>query len=87
MCIRDRCIIANGVVVNPKAFIKEIEQIESKGYKTDHVFISRRAHVIMPYHILLDTYREEETGGTQIGTTKKGIGPCYDCLLYTSRCV
>ena len=46
--------------------------------RTDHVFISRRAHVIMPYHILLDTYREEEAGGTYIGTTKKGIGPCYE---------
>ena len=75
---KGKCIIANGVVVNPKSFIKEIGQIESKGLKTDHVFISRRAHVIMPYHILLDTYREEEQGGTQIGTTKKGIGPCYE---------
>lgn len=75
---KGKCIIANGVVVNPKSFIREIEQIESKGMKTDHVFISRRAHVIMPYHIMLDTYREEETGGTQIGTTKKGIGPCYE---------
>lgn len=73
-----KCFIANGVVVNPKAFISEIKQIESKGMKTDHVFISRRAHVIMPYHILLDTYREEEQGGTVIGTTKKGIGPCYE---------
>lgn len=75
---KGKCIIANGVVVNPKSFIREIEQIESKGLKTDHVFISRRAHVIMPYHILLDQYREEEEGGTQIGTTKKGIGPCYE---------
>jgi len=75
---KGKCIIANGVVVNPKSFIKEIEQIESRGLKTDHIFISRRAHVIMPYHILLDTYREEEKGGTQIGTTKKGIGPCYE---------
>lgn len=75
---KGRCIIANGVVVNPKAFLKEIGQIEEKGMRTDHVFISRRAHVIMPYHILLDTYREEEEGGTQIGTTKKGIGPCYE---------
>ena len=73
-----KCFIANGVVVNPKAFMKEIGQIEEKGLKTDHVFISRRAHVIMPYHILLDTYREEEIGGTPIGTTKKGIGPCYE---------
>ena len=75
---KGKCIIANGVVVNPKSFIREIEQIESKGMRTDHVFISRRAHVIMPYHILLDTYREEEKGGTEIGTTKKGIGPCYE---------
>ena len=75
---KGKCIIANGVVVNPRAFLKEIGQIEEKGMRTDHVFISRRAHVIMPYHILLDTYREEEAGGTHIGTTKKGIGPCYE---------
>lgn len=75
---KGKCVIANGVVVNPKAFIHEIEEIEKRGLKTDHIFISRRAHVIMPYHILLDTYREEEEGGTQIGTTKKGIGPCYE---------
>lgn len=75
---KGKCIIANGVVVNPKAFMKEIAQLEEKGLRTDHVFISRRAHVIMPYHILLDTYREEDEDGTQIGTTKKGIGPCYE---------
>ena len=75
---KGKCVIANGVVVNPKAFIHEIEEIEKRGLKTDHIFISRRAHIIMPYHILLDTYREEEEGGTQIGTTKKGIGPCYE---------
>ncbi len=73
-----KCFIANGVVVNPNSFLKEIAQIEEKGMRTDHVFISRRAHVIMPYHLLLDQYREEEEGGTQIGTTKKGIGPCYE---------
>ena len=75
---KGKCIIANGVVVDPKAFITEIETLEQKGGKTDHIFISRRAHVIMPYHILLDTYREEEQGGVQIGTTKKGFGPCYE---------
>ena len=75
---KGKCIIANGVVVDPKAFISEVEKLEEKGGRTDHIFISRRAHVIMPYHILLDTYREEEQGGTQIGTTKKGIGPCYE---------
>lgn len=75
---KGKCFIANGVVVNPKAFINETNQIESKGLSTDHVFISRRAHVIMPYHILLDEYREEEKGEGKIGTTKKGIGPCYE---------
>lgn len=75
---KGKCIIANGVVVNPKAFLKEIGQIAEKGLRTNHVFISRRAHVIMPYHILMDTYREEELDGTHIGTTKKGIGPCYE---------
>lgn len=75
---KGKCIIANGVVVNPKAFMREIGQLESKGMRTDHVYISRRAHVIMPYHIALDTFREEEKGGTEIGTTKKGIGPCYE---------
>lgn len=76
---KGKCVIANGVVVDPKAFISEIKQIEAKGLSTGHIFISRRAHVIMPYHILLDTYREEElVGEKQIGTTKKGIGPCYE---------
>ncbi len=75
---KGKCFIANGVVVNPKAFISETDQIESKGLSTDHVYISRRAHVIMPYHILLDKYREEEKGEKKIGTTKKGIGPCYE---------
>ena len=76
---KGKCIIANGVVVNPEAFFAETEQLEAKGYSTDHVFISRRAHIIMPYHILLDEYREEFAGkDSQIGTTKRGIGPCYE---------
>ncbi|PQL91779.1 adenylosuccinate synthase [Apibacter adventoris] len=75
---KGKCIIGNGVVVNPEAFFDEIEQIEKRGLATDHVFISSRAHIIMPYHILLDTYREEFAGKGQIGTTKRGIGPCYE---------
>ena len=76
---KGKCIIANGVVVNPEAFFAETEQLEAKGLSTDHVFISRRAHIIMPYHILLDEYREEFAGkDSQIGTTKRGIGPCYE---------
>lgn len=73
-----KCFIANGVVVDPNAFIKEINILEAQGLTTNHVFISHRAHIIMPYHILLDTYREEDSFESTIGTTKKGIGPCYE---------
>lgn len=75
---KGKCIIGNGVVVNPEAFFDEIEQIEKRGLTADHVYISSRAHIIMPYHILLDTYREEFAGKGKIGTTKRGIGPCYE---------
>lgn len=72
-----KCVIANGVVVNPKSFLDEAKQLNEAGISTEHIFISRRAHIIMPYHILLDTYRESITG-SEIGTTKRGIGPCYE---------
>lgn len=73
-----KCFIANGVVVDPNALIQEINILESEGLTTHHVFISHRAHIIMPYHILLDIYREEDLYEFTIGTTKKGIGPCYE---------
>ena len=72
---RGKCIIANGVVVNRKAFQRNRTN-RRKGYKTDHV-LSVEERTIMPYHIMLDTYREEEKGGTQIGTTKKEL-VCYE---------
>ncbi len=76
---KGKCIIANGVVVDPKAFLSEISEIEKEKLSTNHVFISRRAHIIMPYHILLDSYREEAASQSgKIGTTKRGIGPCYE---------
>ncbi|MCO6564378.1 MAG: adenylosuccinate synthase [Apibacter sp.] len=75
---KGKCILGNGVVVNPQAFFNEIEQIEKRKLSVNHVFISSRAHIIMPYHILLDIYREEFAGSPQIGTTKRGIGPCYE---------
>ncbi|MXV37263.1 adenylosuccinate synthase [Flavobacteriaceae bacterium Ap0902] len=75
---RGKCILGNGVVVDPNAFLNEINKIKERGLRTDHVYISRRAHIIMPYHILYDTYREEALGEKSIGTTKKGIGPCYE---------
>ena len=75
---KGKCILGNGVVIDPKAFLEEIDALEEKGQSTDHVFISCRAHIIMPYHILYDTYREEAAGTDKIGTTKRGIGPCYE---------
>lgn len=75
---KGKCILGNGVVIDPEAFLRETSALEEKGLSTDHVFISRRAHIIMPYHILYDTYREEAAGNDKIGTTKRGIGPCYE---------
>lgn len=73
-----KCIIGSGVVVNPQSFLDEVASLESRGLSSDHIFIDRRAHIIMPYHILFDTYREEAAGKDSIGTTKRGIGPCYE---------
>lgn len=71
------CIIGPGVVVDPKVLLDEIASLEKRGAKTDHILISDRAHVIMPYHIKMDEIRENNENRTKIGTTKKGIGPCY----------
>jgi adenylosuccinate synthase len=69
--------IGDGVVVNPRAFVEEIKMLEGRGIKVrGRLFLSLSAHVILPYHVYLDTLREE--GGRGIGTTKKGIGPCYE---------
>ena len=70
-------VIGNGLVVSPQAFVDEVKMLESRGIKVrGRLHLSLAAHVILPYHILLDTLREE--GGRGIGTTKKGIGPCYE---------
>ena len=71
------CIIGNGVVVDPAVLLEEIAQIKERGLEVDKLFVSDRAHLIMPYHILLDGLEEESRGGGAIGTTRKGIGPCY----------
>ena len=71
------CVIGNGMVLNPAALIEEIEYIHQNGFSTKNLRISDRAHVIMPYHILIDELEEERKGDNKIGTTKKGIGPCY----------
>ncbi len=74
---QSKCIIGPGVVVDPFVFLEEIALIESGGITTDHVYISDRAHLIMPYHVALDAYQEEMKGDKKVGTTKRGIGPCY----------
>ncbi len=71
------CVIGNGVVVDPLILLKEMEKLNKANISTDHLIISDRAHVIMPYHIKLDSLQEEFRGNSQIGTTKRGIGPCY----------
>ena len=73
----ETCIIGPGVVVDPKVLLDELASLENRGAKTDHVIISDRAHVIMPYHIKMDELRESIEDRIKIGTTKKGIGPCY----------
>ncbi|MFH1002842.1 MAG: adenylosuccinate synthase [Chloroflexota bacterium] len=71
------CLIGNGVVVNPAVLLEEVACLNQRGVDTSRLFISDRAHVIMPYHILLDGLEEGMRGGKAIGTTGKGIGPAY----------
>ncbi len=71
------CIIANGVVINPAVLIGEIDNLNERGVDTANLFISDRAHLIMPYHLLLDGLEEEARGGKALGTTRKGVGPAF----------
>lgn len=71
------CIIGNGVVINPKVLIDEIDQLNERGVDTTRLFISDRAHLIMPYHLLLDGLEEESRAGKALGTTRKGVGPAF----------
>ncbi|MDO8568067.1 MAG: adenylosuccinate synthase [Dehalococcoidales bacterium] len=71
------CIIGNGVVVNPKVLLDEMEQVAKRGVDTSRLFVSDRAHLIMPYHTLLDGLEEKARGGKAIGTTGRGIGPAF----------
>ena len=74
---RATSIIGNGVVINPSVLLDEIDQLNQRGVDTSRLFISDRAHLVMPYHILLDGLEEEARGGKAIGTTRKGIGPAF----------
>ena len=71
------CVIGSGVVVNPSELIEELDQLIAQGVSVDRFFISDRAHVVMPYHPVLDTLEEERLGAARIGTTRRGIGPAY----------
>jgi len=72
------CVIANGVVVDLIQLLDEMEEIKKRGIKLDgRLFLSDRAHLVLPYHKFLDKHSESSSGNGKIGTTQRGIGPCY----------
>jgi len=71
------CAIGNGVVIDPKVLTGELETLKGRGVDLSGLRISANAHLIMPYHLLLDSAGEARLGKLQIGTTRRGIGPCY----------
>lgn len=75
-----RCIIGNGVVLDPEVFIMEIEKLKKNGHFQDDsaLLLSESLHLIMPYHKQIDIAREAKSGDKKIGTTGRGIGPCYE---------
>ncbi|XCI75720.1 MAG: adenylosuccinate synthase [Flavobacteriales bacterium] len=73
-----KCIIGPGVVVDPAALIQELKSLEFQGINTSQVYLAQRAHLTLPYHRLLDGYKEELRGDRSIGTTRRGIGPTYE---------
>ncbi|HUU70547.1 MAG TPA: adenylosuccinate synthase [Planctomycetota bacterium] len=73
-----QCVIANGVVVDPELLIQEVEQLEARGVAVyEQLVVSDRAHMVMPYHKVLDAASEQALGSSKVGTTLRGIGPCY----------
>ncbi len=71
------CVIGNGVVVDPRVLLGEIDGLKRANVSVNKLRISANAHLIMPYHVLLDTAGETKLGKLSIGTTRRGIGPCY----------
>jgi len=79
------CLIGNGVVVDPRAFNTELQELREMGVECDkRLFVSARAHLILPYHVALDRAREDRLGANSVGTTLRGIGPAYEDKA--SRC-
>src|SRR5687767_2575616 len=71
------CLIGNGVAIDPRVLIEEIDSLESRDVSTERLFISDRAHVIMPYHPIIDRLDEKLRGDAAIGTTGRGVGPVF----------
>jgi len=75
---RDKlCVLGNGMVIDPQVLLQEMAYLRERGISVDNLRISDRAHLIFPYHRILDDLFEEERGEKKIGTTKRGIGPAY----------
>jgi adenylosuccinate synthase len=74
---RTRNLLGNGVVINPPALVSELDGLAAAGFDCSNLFISDRAHLVMPYHVLLDQLEERERGSAKLGTTSRGIGPAY----------
>jgi len=72
-----KCVIGNGVVLDPRILLGEIDGLRRRGVDVGNLKISANAHLIMPYHVLLDTAGEVKLGKLSLGTTRRGIGPCY----------
>jgi adenylosuccinate synthase len=71
------CVVGAGCVVDPEVFLREVDELESRGVSTADVHVSGEAHLIMPWHVAIDGASERRLGKLQIGTTRRGIGPCY----------
>jgi adenylosuccinate synthase len=71
------CVIGAGCVLDPAVFLGEVDELEARGHSTSDVHVSGEAHLIMPWHVALDQASERRLGRLQIGTTRRGIGPCY----------
>ncbi len=71
------CVIGNGCVVDPEVLIAELDEFERRGHPTGEVYLSGNAHLIMPWHVAIDQASERRLGKLAIGTTRRGIGPCY----------
>src|SRR5579883_2717986 len=74
---RVTCVIGTGVVVDPCALVEEIDGLVSAGVSVRNLFVSDRAHVVLPYHLVLDALEEEQRGEANLGTTRRGVGPAY----------